>query len=76
MASGFLVLSPQLELSVKDVLNIDNLQECMPKKGGTRPLRACGTRFISHKVAVSAQLIDRYEAYLKSPYHVVTRQTS
>ena len=30
-------------------------------KGGTKPLRACGTRFVAHKVA---QLIDRYVAYL------------
>ena len=33
-------------------------------KGGTRPLRACGTRFVSHKVAALARLIDRYGAYL------------
>ena len=33
-------------------------------KGGTRPLRACGTRFASHKVAALARLIDRHGAYL------------
>ena len=36
----------------------------MPDKGGNRPLRACGTRFVSHKVAALGKLIDRYGAYL------------
>ncbi len=30
----------------------------MPDKGGNRPLRACGTRFVSHKVAALGRLID------------------
>ena len=29
-----------------------------------RPLRACGTHFIAHKVAALGRLIDRYGAYL------------
>lgn len=36
----------------------------MPSKGGSRPLHACGTRFIAHKVAAVGRLIDRYGAYL------------
>ena len=36
----------------------------MPRKGGTRPLRACGTRFVAHKVAALTRLIDRHGAYL------------
>ena len=35
----------------------------MPTKGN-RPLRACGTRFVAHKVAALGRLIDRYGAYL------------
>ena len=31
---------------------------------GNRPLRACGTRFISHKVAAINRLLDKYGAYL------------
>ena len=59
--------SPKKCHELKEI--VDNLQECwtdteMPKKGGTRPLRACGMRFISHKVAALARLIDRYGAYL------------
>lgn len=36
----------------------------LPNEGGSRPLRACGTRFVSHKVAAIGRLIDRYGAYL------------
>ena len=36
----------------------------MPSKGGTRPLRACGTRFVTHKTAAIARVIDRFGAYL------------
>ena len=36
----------------------------MPKQGGARPLRACGTRFVVHKVAALGRLVDRYGAYL------------
>ena len=32
--------------------------------GGVRPLRACGTRFIGHKVAALDRLIDNFGAYL------------
>ena len=28
------------------------------QKGGTRPLRACGTRFVAHKVVALTRLID------------------
>ena len=36
----------------------------MPASGGNRPLRACGTRFVGHKVAAFNRLVDRYGAYL------------
>ena len=48
---------------------VEELKGClqpteMPKKGGTRPLRACGTQFVAHKVAALGRLIDRFGAYL------------
>ena len=53
---------------------VDDLKQClteaeMPKKGGSRPLRASRTRFISHKVSAMARLVDRYGAYLG---HLIT----
>ena len=36
----------------------------MPDEGGNRPLRACGTRFVSHKVAALGRLVNRYGAYV------------
>ena len=59
--------SPKKCHELKDV--IEDLKQClteteMPKKGGTRPLRASGTRFIAHKVSALARLVDRYGAYL------------
>ena len=48
---------------------VQELKACLepteiPKEGGSRPLRACGTRFIAHKVAALGRLIDRFGAYL------------
>ena len=48
---------------------IEELQACFtveefPKKGGHKPLRACGTRFVAHKVAALDRLVDRFGAYL------------
>ena len=47
---------------------VDELRQCledgdMPNRGN-RPLRACGTRFVAHKVAALGRLIDWYGAYL------------
>ena len=39
-------------------------QSEVPLKGGIRSLRACGTRFIAHKVAALERMIDRFGAYL------------
>ena len=39
-------------------------QSELPLSGGNRPLRACGTRFIAHKVAALERLIDRFGVYL------------
>ena len=36
----------------------------MPMEGGNRPLRACGTRFIAHKVVALARLVDRVGPYI------------
>ena len=36
----------------------------MPDEGGNRPKRACGTRFISNKVAAIGRFLDRYGAYI------------
>ena len=33
-------------------------------KGGTRPLRAHGTRFVNHKIEALNRMIDRYGAYM------------
>ena len=48
---------------------VEELKGCLepselPASGGTRPLRACGTRFIAHKVAALGRLVDRLGAYL------------
>ena len=47
---------------------VDELRQCleendMPNRGN-RPLQACGTRFVAHKVAALGCLIDHYGAYL------------
>ena len=58
------------EKSPKKCLELDgvvvSLRECsdLPKEGGNRPIRACGTRFISHKVAAIGRFLDRYGAYI------------
>ena len=39
-------------------------QSELPLSGGNRPLRACGTRFIAHKVAALERLINRFGVYL------------
>ena len=48
---------------------VDELKACldpseMPHQGGSRPLRACGTRFIAHKTAALGRLINIFGAYL------------
>ena len=48
---------------------VNSLQMCvsnedMPASGGNRPLRACGTQFVGHKVAALNRLVDQYGAYL------------
>ena len=35
-----------------------------PSSGGNKPLRACGTRFIAHKVSAMHGMVERYGAYL------------
>ena len=58
--------SPKMCVELADV--VDELRPCleesdMPNRGN-RPLQACGTRFVAHKVAALGCLIDRYGAYL------------
>ena len=48
---------------------VDELKHCLepsdlPVEGGNRPLRACGTRFIAHKVVALGRVVDRLGAYL------------
>ena len=47
---------------------VTSLKQClddgdMPDKGN-KPIRACGTRFIDHKVAAMNRFVDRFGAYL------------
>ena len=58
--------SPKKCAELADV--VDELKQCLEESDmptrGNRPLRACGTRFVAHKVAALGRLIDRYGAYL------------
>ena len=52
---------------VKEI--VEDLKQCMedtemPTKGGVGPLRACGTRFIAHKVSALTRLVNRFGAYI------------
>ena len=38
--------------------------ENVPGEGGNRPLRACGTRFVAHKVAALERIIERFGTYI------------
>ena len=40
----------------------------MPSKGGIRPLRACWTRFVMHKVATLKRMMDRFGAYISAAW--------
>ena len=40
-----------------------------PTMGGNKPLCACGTQFISHKVCALERVLDRFGAYMN---HLVT----
>ena len=59
--------SPKKCRELQDV--VEELKACLepaelPSNGGNRPLRACGTRFVAHKVAALGRVIDRFGAYL------------
>ena len=48
---------------------VNELKACldqseMPQRGGSRPLRACGTRFVAHKAAALGRLIEHFGAYI------------
>ena len=48
---------------------VSELRQCLeptdpPAEGGNTPLRACGTRFIIHKVVALGRVVDRMGAYL------------
>ena len=53
----------QLEDLVADLKACLNSSDFSHKRG-IRPLRACGTRFVSHKVAALNRVIERFGAYL------------
>lgn len=53
---------------------VSTLKECLsdcefPAVSGIRPMRACGTRFVTHKVSALERIIDRFGAYMN---HLVT----
>ena len=59
--------SPKKCKELEDV--VSELKGCLdfsefPNKGGVRPLRACGTRFVAHKVSALERILDRFGAYL------------
>ena len=59
--------SPKKYRDLDDI--VSELKAClepadMPSSGTNRPLRACGTRFVAHKVAALERLINRLGAYL------------
>ena len=58
--------SPKKCAKLADV--VDELRQCLEESDmptrGNRPLRACGTRFVAHKIAALGCLIDHYRAYL------------
>ena len=61
---AYIVGSKNLKASAFKELRLC-LQTTEPlEEGGNRPLRACGTRFISHKVAAIGCLLDRYGTYI------------
>ena len=39
-------------------------EDVRPTSEGNRPLRACGTRFVSHKALALGRVIDKYGVYL------------
>ena len=48
---------------------VESLRSClepmdMPSGSGNKPLRACGTRFVAHKLAAISRLIERFGAYI------------
>ena len=48
---------------------VQELRKCLddcdtPESRGNRPIRACGTRFVAHKVAALGRIIDKYGAYI------------
>ena len=59
--------SPKKCRELEDIA--DELKAClepteMSLKGGIRPLRSCGTRFVAHKVAALERVVERFGAYL------------
>ena len=53
---------------------MDELKACLdtsdfPIGGGNRPLRACGTRFVAHKVSALERILDQFGAYRN---HLIT----
>ena len=58
------------EKSPKKCHNLDEVvmspRQCfeMSSSRGNRPLCACGTRFIDHKIAAISRFLDKYGAYI------------
>ena len=73
MSYCFAFITCTYEKSPKKCHELDDvvleLKHCLepseiPKEGGNRPLRACGTLFITHKVLALGRLIDRFGSYI------------
>jgi len=50
----------EVVVNLKEYLDPSELSH----KGGQRPLRACGTRFVVHKIRALERIIDHYGAYM------------
>ena len=64
--------SPKNAHSLEEELQMCVEKDDRPQSRGNRPLRACGTRFVFHKVAALGRIIDNLWSVLCSPYsHVI-----
>ena len=59
--------SPKKYRELEDVVSA--LKSCLephefPEKGGNIPLRACGTRWVSHKLVAISRFLERYGAHI------------
>ena len=53
--------------------NVGNLRRLFVNTGENIPLRACGTRFVCHKVHALERILDKFGAYL---HHLIALSES